>query len=75
MKNRSIQPPGMAERLFRRMFPDDGFETTVCDLEESFQEVARERGLLGAFFGESSGTGFRCFPLCFCIPVWKSEEV
>jgi len=50
MKNRSIQPPGMAERLFRRMFPDDGFETTVCDLEESFQEVARERGLFWGKF-------------------------
>ena len=27
------------------MFPDDGFDTTVCDLEESFQEIVRERGL------------------------------
>jgi len=39
----------MAERLFRRIFPDDGFETTVCDLEESFQEVVRENGF---FYGK-----------------------
>ena len=40
----------MAERLFCRMFPDDGFKTTVCDLEESFQEVVRERGLFRGKF-------------------------
>jgi putative ABC transport system permease protein len=39
----------MAERLFRRIFPDDGFETTVCDLEESFHEVVRENGF---FYGK-----------------------
>jgi len=30
------------------MFPDGGYETTVCDMEENFREVAREKGpLLG----------------------------
>ena len=32
------------------MFPDGGFDTTVCDLEENFQEVVRERG---PFFGKA----------------------
>ncbi len=40
----------MAEWLFRRMFPDGGYDTAVCDLEESFREVVRERGL---FFGKA----------------------
>ena len=40
----------MAERLFRRIFPDYGFETTVCDLKESFQEVVREKGLFWGKF-------------------------
>ncbi len=45
-QSRKFRPPQMAERLFRRMFPDGGFDTTVCDLEESFREVAREKGLV-----------------------------
>ncbi|UCE21069.1 MAG: ABC transporter permease, partial [Candidatus Aminicenantes bacterium] len=49
-KNKSIQPPRIAERLFRRMFPDDGFETTVCDLKESFQEAVREKGIFRGKF-------------------------
>ncbi|MDH5468727.1 MAG: ABC transporter permease, partial [Candidatus Aminicenantes bacterium] len=49
-KNRKIKPPRIAERLFRRMFPDDGYDTTVCDLEESFQEIIRERGLFRGKF-------------------------
>ncbi len=40
----------MAERLFRRIFPDDGFDTTVCDLEENFQEIVRERSLFWGKF-------------------------
>jgi putative ABC transport system permease protein len=43
-------PPRMAVRLFRWMFPDNGFDTTICDLEESFQDVVRKRGL---FFGKT----------------------
>ena len=46
--NDKIKPPRAARWLFRRMFPDGGFDTTTCDLEESFKEVIRERGL---FFG------------------------
>jgi len=34
----------MAEWLFRRLFPDGGFDTTVCDLEESFEEIVLEKG-------------------------------
>lgn len=34
----------MAERFFRWMFPDGGFDTTICDLEENFQEVVMEKG-------------------------------
>jgi len=49
-KNKTIHPPRMAKWLFRRMFPDDGFDTTVCDLEESFQEVAREKGFFWGKF-------------------------
>ncbi len=44
-KNVNIKPPRIAERLFRRVFPDDGYDTAVCDLEESFQEIIRERGI------------------------------
>jgi hypothetical protein len=40
-KPRRITPSRVAERFFRWMFPDGGFDTTVCDLEESFQEVVR----------------------------------
>ena len=39
-----FNPPGIAERFFRWMFPDGGFDTTVCDLEENFQEVVMEKG-------------------------------
>ena len=48
-KTRS-NPPRMAEWLFRRVFPDEGYDTMVWDLEESFREVVRERGL---FFGKA----------------------
>jgi len=34
---------------FRRIFPDAGFDTAVCDLEESFQEIVLERNI---FFGK-----------------------
>ena len=44
------KPPKMAEKLFRRIFPDGGFDTTICDLEESYREVIRERGLFFAKF-------------------------
>ena len=40
----------MAKWLFRLMFPDDGYDTTVCDLEESFQGIVREKGLFGGMF-------------------------
>ncbi len=51
MKNdRKIKPPRTARWLFRKIFPDGGFDTTVCDLEESYREVIRERGL---FFGKT----------------------
>jgi putative ABC transport system permease protein len=26
------------------MFPDEGYDTTVCDLQESYREIVRERG-------------------------------
>jgi putative ABC transport system permease protein len=48
MINKKIEPPQIAEGLFRRMFPDKGYDTTVCDLEESFGEVAREKGAFRA---------------------------
>ncbi|UCE40269.1 MAG: ABC transporter permease [Candidatus Aminicenantes bacterium] len=48
-KKRRITPPWIAEKCFHRMFPDGGYYTTICDLQESFNEVVRERGL---FFGE-----------------------
>jgi len=32
------------------MFPDNGYDTTVCDLEENFQEIVRERGLFRGKF-------------------------
>lgn len=38
----------IAARIFRRMFPDDGFETTVCDLEEDFRNFVKKRGILAA---------------------------
>jgi putative ABC transport system permease protein len=39
-----IKPPRAARWLFRKIFPDGGFDTTVCDLEESYREVIREKG-------------------------------
>lgn len=47
-KSEKIKPPRAARWLFRRMFPDGGFDTTACDLDEGFKEVIQERGL---FFG------------------------
>ena len=40
------RPPRVAARIFRRMFPDGGFETTVCDLEEDFHDLVRRKGIL-----------------------------
>ena len=37
------------------MFPDGGYDTSVCDLEESFKEVVREKGLFlgrGWYWGQ-----------------------
>ena len=48
MKSENRKPPTTAERLIRRMFPDDGHDTTVCDLEEAFQEIARDKNLFSA---------------------------
>ena len=38
-------PPRIAAAIFRLLFPDDGFETTVCDLEEDFRVQVERRGL------------------------------
>ena len=38
-------PPRFAARIFRLMFPDDGFETTVCDLEEDFHNIVAKKGI------------------------------
>lgn len=38
-------PPQMAERIFRRLFPDSEIFTTVGDLEEIFRNLATEKGL------------------------------
>jgi putative ABC transport system permease protein len=43
--NEKIKPPRAARWLFRLMFPDEGFDTTTCDLEESFKEIIQKRGL------------------------------
>ncbi len=40
------KPPRFAARIFRRMFPDGGFETTVCDLEEDFRDLVQKKGIL-----------------------------
>lgn len=38
-------PPRLAERVFRRLFPDSEIFTTLGDLEEIFRCVALEKGL------------------------------
>jgi len=38
-------PPRLAERIFRRLFPDSEIFTTLGDLEEIFRNVALEKGL------------------------------
>ena len=49
MKNNGKIEPSKATRwLFRKIFPDGGYDTTVCDLEESYREVVKERGLFFA---------------------------
>ncbi len=48
-RQKRVKPPEMAEWLFRSMFPDNGFDTAACDLDESFRDVVREKGL---FYGK-----------------------
>ena len=49
MKNNGkIEPSKAARWLFRKIFPDGGYDTTVCDLEESYREMVKERGLFFA---------------------------
>lgn len=38
-------PPHLAERIFRRLFPDTEIFTTLGDLEEIFRNIAAEKGL------------------------------
>jgi len=40
------KPPRIAANIIRRLFPDDGFETTVYDLEEDFKLMVKRKGLL-----------------------------
>jgi putative ABC transport system permease protein len=52
MKNyrssQSSRPPGVAERIFRFLFPDDEIFTTLGDLEEIFRNIAEEKGIFRA---------------------------
>lgn len=45
-KHPEPRPPRIAAGIFRKMYPDDGFETTVCDLEEDFRDIIRRKGPL-----------------------------
>ncbi|MBN2244217.1 MAG: hypothetical protein JW755_00075, partial [Candidatus Aminicenantes bacterium] len=66
-KHPEPRPPRIAARIFRHMFPDNGFETTVCDLEEDFRDIILRKDPLAA----KIWYWHQVLTACFCYTVFQ----